>query len=108
MHDEEKVEELHLDLRPSVVLSDFELSAIIRAPELSFPTTDIKRFYYHYGQCLNRKIQNLSFQVVYQDHLNCFIRKTAALVFVPQRYVRLAWQANNVTITKGGGIHNTL
>ena len=56
VHDEEKVEELHLDLCPSVVLSDFE-RAIICAPELSFPTTDIKRFYYHYCQCLNRKIQ---------------------------------------------------
>ena len=90
----EKAEELHLDLSPCVLLSDFEL-AILRAAELSFPTTEIKGCYYHYCQCLNRKIQNLGLQVAYrEDHsLNSFVRKTAALAFVPRRYVRLAWQA---------------
>ena len=89
-----KAEELHLDLSPSVVLSDFEL-AIIQAAELLLPTADIKGCYYHYCQCLNRKIQNLGLQVAYREdhHLNSFIRKTAALAFVPRRYVRLAWQA---------------
>ena len=82
-----KAEELHLDLSPSVVLSDFEL-AIIQAAELSFPTADIKGCYYHYCQCLNRNVQNLGLQVAYREdhHLNSFIRKTAALAFVPWRY----------------------
>ena len=90
-----KAEELHLDLSPSVVLSDFEL-AIIQAAELSLPSADIKGCYYHYCQCLNRKIQNLGLQVAYREdhHLNSFIRKTAALAFVPRRYVRLAVKAN--------------
>ena len=94
----EKAEELSLDFSPVVVLSDFEL-AIIRAAELSFPTADIKGCYYRYCQCLNRKIQQIGFQVAYREdqNLNRFVRKTAALAFVlafvPRRYVRLAWQA---------------
>ena len=77
-----------------MVLSDFEL-AIIQAAELSFPTADIKGCYYHYCQCLNRKIQQIGLQVAYREdqRLNHFVRKIAALAFVPQRFVRLAWQA---------------
>ena len=90
----EKAEELSLDFSPVVVLSDFEL-AIIRAAELSFPTADIKGCYYRYCQCLNRKIQQIGLQVAYREdpNLNRLVRKTAALAFVPRRYVRLAWQA---------------
>ena len=80
----EKAEELSLDFSPVVVLSDFEL-AIIQAAELSFPTADIKGCYYHYCQCLNRKIQQIGLQVAYREDQN--------LAFVPRRYVRLAWQA---------------
>ena len=55
----------------------------------------MKGCYYHYCQCLNRKIQQIGLQVAYREdqNLNRFVRKTAALAFVPRRYVRLAWQA---------------
>ena len=90
----EKADELQLALSPSVVLSDFEL-AIIQAAQLSFPTADFKGCYYHYCQCLNRKIQQIGLHVAYREDpdLNRFVRRTAALAFVPQRYIRLAWQA---------------
>ncbi len=48
----------------------------------------------HYCQCL-RKIQQIGLQVAYQEEssLNRFVSKTAALAFVPQRFVRIAWHA---------------
>ncbi len=61
----------------------------------AYPTAEIKGCYYHYCQCLNRKIQQIGLQAAYREDadLNRFVRRTAALAFVPPRYVRLAWQA---------------
>ena len=89
-----KAEKLHLEFSPNIAVTDFEL-AIIQAAELSFPAATITGSYYHYCQCLNRKIQQIGLQVAYQENhqLNRFVWKTAALAFVPPRFVRLAWQA---------------
>ena len=65
----EKAEQLHLEFSPNVVLTDFEL-AIIQAAELSFPAETIKGCYYHYCQCLNRKIQQIGLQVAYRKTIN--------------------------------------
>ena len=90
----EKAEELGLDFSPECLMSDFELS-IIRAVQLSFPTADAKGCYFHFFQSLIRKLQSLGLQAVYREdrELSSFVRRTAALAFVPARYVRFAWQA---------------
>ena len=45
-----------------------------------------------------RKFQNIGLQVAYREdaNVNRFLRRTAALAFVPIRFVRLAWQAIKV------------
>ena len=54
----EKCANLDLQLGPTTVMSDFEL-AIIHAVELAFPLTTQKGCFFHFCQCLNRKIQVL-------------------------------------------------
>ena len=93
----QKAHSLHVSLEPQIILSDFEL-AIKQAVELSFPTTDFRGCYYHFSQALMRKFQNIGLQVAYREdaNVNRFLRRTAALAFVPIRFVRLAWQAIKV------------
>ena len=88
----EKADDQNLILEPTTVMSDFEL-AIIQAAELSFPTTTTKGCYFHFCQCLIRKLQTLGLQVAYRENHNVgrFIRQTAALAFVPEQFVRLTW-----------------
>ena len=94
----QKADSLQVSLEPQIVLSDFEL-AIKQAVELSFPTTDFRGCYYHFSQALIRKFQNCGLQVAYREdaNVNRFLRRTAALAFVPVHFVRLAWQAIRVS-----------
>ena len=86
-------------------MSNFEL-AIIQAVQLTFPLTTPKGCYFHFCQCLTRKVQTLGLQVRYinDPDVRIFIRKTAALAFVPVRYVRLAWQAVKAEAPEEPGI----
>ncbi len=90
---EEKVrDDLQLELLPSTVLSDYEL-AIMNGARAAFPAAVIKGCYFHFCQALLRKVQDLGLQVEYQSNreLRSFVRRTAAVAFVPLRYVRLGW-----------------
>ena len=51
-----------------------------------------------FSQALMRKLQNIGLQVAYREdsNVNWFLQRTAALAFVPVRFVRLAWQAIKV------------
>ena len=64
-------------------MSDFEL-ALIQA-----------RCYFHFTQCLWRKVQGLGLSSDYKDDedIRAFIQKTTALSFVPISFVRNAWNA---------------
>ena len=95
--EKQKADSLQVSLEPQIVLSDFEL-AIKQAVELSFPTTDFRGCYYHFSQALMRKC---GLHVAYREdaNVNRFIRRTAALAFVPVCFVRLAWQASNFPLT---------
>ena len=90
----QKCADLDIEFHPTSVMSDFEL-AIIQAIQLAFPQTIPKGCYFHFCQCLTRQVQALGMQVRYREEqeIRTFIRKTAALAFVPVRYIRLAWQA---------------
>ena len=88
---QDKADSTQLNL---TVVADFEL-AIKQAIQLDFPTASFKGCYYHFCQALMRKIQEIGLQIQYQnntDGLKSFVRKIAALSFVPVRFVRLAWQ----------------
>ena len=88
-----KTVSLELNLSPSKFLGDFEL-AIKQAVDLCFPLADFKGCYFHFSQALMRKFQALGLQVAYRsdEEAKQFLRTTAALAFVPIRFVRLAWQ----------------
>ena len=89
-----KSEELGIELKPKTILSDFELS-IIQVAQLAFPMAVLKGCYFHFCQCLIRKVQYLGLQRNYRENpkLKSFICKTTVLAFVPQQYICLAWQA---------------
>ena len=88
-----KTVSLELNLSPSKFLGDFEL-AIKQAVDLCFPLADFKGCYFHFSQALMRKFQALGLRVAYRsdEEAKQFLRTTAALAFVPIRFVRLAWQ----------------
>ena len=90
-----------LTLQPSAVMEDFELT-LIQAVELQFPSTRIMGCYFHFSQCLWRKVQALGFATAYSSDatVKCFIHKTAALSFVPVTFLRVAWSAIKANSTK--------
>ena len=49
--------------------------------------------YFHFAQCLWRKVQSLGLVEEYRedDSIRCFIRKSAAIAFVPLNFVRVSW-----------------
>ena len=60
----QKCAELHIELNPTTIMSDFEL-AIIQAVQLTFPLTTPKGCYFHFCKCLTGKVQTLGLQVWY-------------------------------------------
>ena len=82
-------------INPQNVIFDFEL-ALIQAAELHFPGANLHGCYFHFAQCLWRKVQELGLSSDYKDdeHIRAFIQKSAALSFVPITFVRIAW--NNI------------
>ena len=50
-----------IELKPKTILSDFELS-IIQAAQLTFPMAALRGCYFHFCQCLIRKVQCLGLQ----------------------------------------------
>ena len=88
----QKATSLGTVLDPPAFLADFEL-AIKQAVQLAFPTAEYQGCYFHFCQSLMRRVQRLGLQVQYQDdsELRSFIKKVAALAFVPPRFVRVAW-----------------
>ena len=71
----QKCAELHIEFNLTSVMSDFEL-AIIQAVQLTFPLTTPKGCYFHFCQCLTRKVQTLGLQVRYinDPDVRIFIR----------------------------------
>ena len=80
-------------LSSNCLLASF-LEAVKQAVDLCFPLADFKGCYFHFSQALMQKFQALGLQVAYRsdEETKQFLRTTAALAFVPIRFVRLAWQ----------------
>ena len=88
-----------LQLHPEKIVTDFELG-VIQAVELQFPMAKVQGCFYHYAQCIWRKVQNLGLQPAYKEYasFNVFVKKMNALSFCPKRYewpnrllLRMAW-----------------
>ena len=76
-----------IDFAPSIIVSDFEI-AIMQAAKTVFPAVATKGCYFHFCQALLRKLQQLGLQTTYQQNqeVSSFVRRTAALAFLPLRY----------------------
>ena len=74
---------LDLELESSVIMTDFEL-LLKEAIELIFPSK-FRVCYFYFFQAVLRKFQSFCLQVAYRDDpvVNHFVRRTAALPFVP-------------------------
>ena len=61
--------------------------------ELQFPSACIHDCYFHFTQCLWRKVQSLGLVEEYKEDgsIRQFIQKSAAIAFVPSNFVRVAW-----------------
>ena len=73
-------------------MSDFELP-LVKSLELQFPSACIDGCYFHFTQCLWRKVQSLGLVEEYKEDgsIRQFIQKSAAIAFVPSNFVRVAW-----------------
>ena len=76
-----------LNLTPVSVSLDFERSAINSVKKF-FPDADVYGCFFHFGQCLWRKVQGLGLQCWYSNIENAIIiKKIQALAFVPPQDV---------------------
>lgn len=85
-------------LNPLSFTIDYERAAI-NAINRIFPNANVYGCYFHFGQCLWRKIQNLGLQAWYNDPANTnLIKSIQALAFVPVPQVIESFQALLETI----------
>ena len=78
-----------LQMSPQSVMANFEL-AVIQSLEMRLPGVEIQGCYFHFSQCLWRKVQALRMADLYKNDADTrnFIHKAAAL---PPRFIRIAW-----------------
>lgn len=68
---------------PTTVMSDFEMASI-NAVQANYPRASITGCFFHFSQCIYRKVQEFGLQTDYRDpDFRLFIRMLAALAFVP-------------------------
>ena len=67
---------------------------------MHFPGAHLHGCFFHFAQCLWRKVQGLSLSNYYKDDVNirASIQKTAALSFVPIFFVRIALNGIKATM----------
>ena len=74
-----------LELKPQQIMSDFEI-AFLNACQKTFPTTQPKGCYFHFSQCIWRKIQEtpeIAEKYKVDDEFALELRQLLALSFVP-------------------------
>ena len=77
---------------PSIVQVDFEL-AMIRALTAELPATTIRGCFFHYTQCVWRKVQELGLVTTYRlgEGVRVLIRRLAALPLLPVGAIGPIW-----------------
>ena len=70
-------------------MADFEL-VLVQPVQLQFPGADIQGCFFHFSQCLWRKVQALDLIDLYKNDpvTQRFIHNAVALAFVPVAFVR--------------------
>lgn len=91
---EEEIQTLGYQLDPQAVMADFEL-ALVQSLELQFPRAAIQGCFFHFSQCLWRKVHAVARPRKYKNDpdTQSFIQKTNTLAFVPLSFVCIAWDA---------------
>ncbi|XP_067649026.1 uncharacterized protein [Haliotis asinina] len=79
-------------LSPDVIQVDFEYPAH-QAIHAEFPTTAVRGCYFHYSQCVWRKVQDLELVRAYKDNpeVGRLVRRAAALALLPAGNVQDVW-----------------
>ena len=90
----EAAQNLQIQFDTQAVMADFEL-ALVQSLEIQFPSAVIHGCFFHFSQCLWRKVQSLGLSDQYKNDavIRSFIKKTTALAFIPLAFVRVAWSA---------------
>ncbi|XP_071040757.1 uncharacterized protein [Parasteatoda tepidariorum] len=75
---------LGISLNPNSVLIDFERSCISALKD-TFPYAAVKGCFFHYGQCIWRKVQELGLSSAYRndDEVRQWVQRIGALPLVP-------------------------
>jgi hypothetical protein len=89
-----KLKEFIPDYSPSSILTDFELS-MIQAIKREFPVAENKGCFFHFSQCIWRKIQSSGLKIDYEANSEVALKfkMLAAIAFVPLDYVVIAFEA---------------
>ena len=76
------------DLHPPIILTDFELAAI-NAYKFHFPRAEILGCFFHFGQCLYKKLVELGLKVQYSQDANLrkWVKMVISLALVPPEKV---------------------
>ncbi|KAL8616842.1 hypothetical protein ACOMHN_041761 [Nucella lapillus] len=83
----------HRHWRPMRIMWDFEM-ALWGAIHFELPAARVSSCYFHFAQCLWRKVQDLGLAEPYRNNerLRTLIRKTMAVGYLPLAFVRLSFQ----------------
>lgn len=81
-----------MHLSPTVFFTDFE-TATRNAARRAFPATTLKSCFFHYTQCIWRKVQKLGLATNYKENhdLKLLVRRAAVLPLIPTALVEDVW-----------------
>ena len=80
----EKATENGFDFNPTKIIIDFERATIAAIHEI-LPNTVVRGCFFHYAQCVWRKVQELGLSTLYREDkgVKTWIRRAAAMPLVP-------------------------
>ena len=90
----EELQNVRIQFDPQTVMADFEL-ALVQSLEIQFPSAVIHGSFFLFSQCLWRKVRLLGLSDLYKNDAvtRSFIKKTAAIAFIPLAFICVAWSA---------------
>ena len=79
-----KMADIHLLFNPDSVMSDFELG-LINALEMIFPNASLEGCYFHFTQCIWRRVQQSHLITSFRDDdvVRSLVRRLMAVAFLP-------------------------
>jgi len=82
----------NIELNPTTLFADYE-TAVHNAAKSVFDRIVIKGCFFHYGQCIWRRVQSCGLQVAYRDNdaVTQLVRRAAVLPLVPDDSIEDVW-----------------